>query len=53
MKNNIPNCYTKEEWEKVKKQFDTDFKRYNKHIKSFRESFITAYFYNSYVRGGR
>ena len=37
MKNNIPNCYTKEEWEKVKKQFDTDFKRYNKHIKSFRE----------------
>lgn len=37
MENNIPKCYTKEEWEKVKKQFDTDFKRYNKHIKSFRE----------------
>ncbi len=37
MENNIPKCYSEEEWVKIKKQFDTDFKRYNKHIKSFRE----------------
>ena len=30
-----PNCYTAEEWKKVKGQFNTDFKRYNDHIKSF------------------
>lgn len=30
-----PNCYTAEEWKKVKGQFHTDFKRYNDHIKSF------------------
>lgn len=30
-----PSCYTAEEWEKIKKQFRTDFKRYNEHIKSF------------------
>ena len=37
MEKNIPNCYSENEWEKVKNQFDTDFKRYNSHIKSFRE----------------
>ena len=35
--NNVPYCYTEEEWEKIKIQFDSDFSRYNKHIKSFRE----------------
>lgn len=35
--NNIPYCYTEEEWQKIKRQFDSDFDRYNKHIKSFRE----------------
>ncbi len=33
----FPFCYTEEEWQKIKLQYNTDFKRYNKHIKSFRE----------------
>ena len=32
-----PNCYAIQEWEKVKGRFNTDFKRYNNHIKSFNE----------------
>lgn len=31
-----PSCYSPEEWKEVKEQFNTDFKRYNEHIKSFK-----------------
>lgn len=37
MKNNVPNCYSEKEWNKIKSQFYNDFNMYNKHIKSFRE----------------
>lgn len=30
-----PYCYEKEEWLEIKSQFESDFSRYNKHIKSF------------------
>lgn len=37
MNGNIPSCYNEKEWKQVKEQFEKDFKRYNTHIKSFRE----------------
>ena len=36
MDKNIPSCYLEKEWKDLEEQFNSDFKRYNSHIKSFR-----------------